>query len=191
MSKTRGRPFPKGNTLGGRPKGSKNKKKSGVNGIFDEYAPHVTRKCIELALKGDRSAMRICMDRISPAPRDASVEFSLPSVRTNRDVSRAFEKVARAVRTGRITPAEGEQISRILDSHSRAIERSEMEERIERLEQTVNDESSTDIFEAGARTPEKTETAIRVDKLEEEADREDRRNQESGSPASPITAEGR
>lgn len=135
--------------------------------------------------------MRICMDRISPAPRDASVEFSLPSVRTNRDVSRAFEKVARAVRTGRITPAEGEQISRILDSHSRAIERSEMEERIERLEQTVNDESSTDIFEAGARTPEKTETAIRVDKLEEEADREDRRNQESGSPASPITAEGR
>lgn len=74
MSKPRGRPFAPGNTLGrGRPKGSRNKAQSPGQDLLDEYAPHLVRKCISMAMQGDPGALRICMDRISPPRKNASI----------------------------------------------------------------------------------------------------------------------
>ena len=74
MNKVRGRPFEPGNTLGrGRPKGSRNKSKSPGQDLFDEYGEHLIRKIISLGLMGDTNALRICMDRVSPARRDAVI----------------------------------------------------------------------------------------------------------------------
>jgi len=139
MNKPRGRPFAPSNKFGrGRPKGSGNKTKCAGQHLLDEYAEHLVRKCIALAMQGDRSAMRICMERISPARRDACIQMNLPSIQTAKDLDQAAEKVTQAIRRGDITPAEGGTMMHILESRSRVIERVEWENRLEKLEEHVD-----------------------------------------------------
>jgi len=134
-NKARGRPFPPGNTLGqGRLKGSRNKQKSPGQGLLEEYAPHLMRKCIALAMQGDASSMRLCMERISPARRSACIPMSLPTIRTAQDVDKAAEKVTQAIRRGELTPSEGGTMMNVLESRSRVIERVQLESRLEKLE---------------------------------------------------------
>jgi hypothetical protein len=136
-NQVRGRPFAPGNTLGrGRPKGSRNKAKSGPT-LMDEYAPHLVRKCIALAMQGNESAMRMCMERISPARRGAIVTMNLPPIKTAGDVDKAAENVTQAIRRGNLTPAEGGIMMNILESRSRVIERVQLESRLEKLEEAL------------------------------------------------------
>lgn len=138
MNKSRGLPFPPGNRLGrGRPKGSRNKEKSPGQNLLDEYAQHLTRKCVAMALQGDRSAMRICMDRISPARQDACIRMNLPSIKTVQDVDKAADKVTQGIRRGNITPIEGGRMMNILESRSRVIETVDLERRLEKLEEEM------------------------------------------------------
>ena len=138
MSKVRGLPFAPGNTVGrGRPKGSRNKAKSPGQALLDEYAPHLMRKCITQALQGDRSAMRICMERISPARQDACIRMSLPRIKTAEDVNQAAEKVTQALGRGGITPAEGGKVMNILEGRARIFEKVLWESRLEKLEENV------------------------------------------------------
>lgn len=138
MSRPRGRPFQPGNKFGqGRPKGSPNKEKPASQKIMDDYAEHVVRKCIALAMQGDRSALRICMERISPARRDQCVRVVLPKIQTAKDINRAAEMITKAIRLGQITPLEGETLMNILESRSRVIEKVDFENRLERIEEVA------------------------------------------------------
>jgi hypothetical protein len=105
--------------------------------LLDEYSEHLTRKCIALAMQGDRSAMRICMARVSPARRDAYIQMALPSIQTAQDLERAADKVTRGIQRGDITPGEGETMMRILESRARVVERVAWENRLEKLEEQV------------------------------------------------------
>ena len=136
MNRPRGRPFEPGNTAGrGRPKGSRNKTKSPEQQLLDQYAESIMRKCIAMALQGDHSAQKLCMERISPARRDASVRTSLPKVEKAQDVGRAADKVLQDIQRGKMTPAEGETMMRILEIRSRIIERCDTEKLVQDLEQ--------------------------------------------------------
>jgi predicted DNA-binding protein (UPF0251 family) len=138
MSKPRGRPFQPGNTIGrGRPKGSRNKAKAPGQDLLDQYSEPVTRKCISMALQGDARALRICMERMSPARQDAFVQLSLPRIRTAQDVEKAAEKVTQAIRRGKITPLEGGKLMSILESRARIMENVEFESRLEKLEENL------------------------------------------------------
>jgi hypothetical protein len=133
-NKVRGRPFEPGNKLGrGRPKGSRNKTKPGQD-LWDEYAPHLIGKCITEAMHGKQTAMRLCMERSSPARRGACIRINLPAIKTAADVDKAAEKVTQATRRGVLTPAEGDTWMNILESRSRVIERVQWENRLEAME---------------------------------------------------------
>jgi hypothetical protein len=119
----------------GRPKGSRNKPKAPVQALLDEYAIPLTGKCISLAMQGDRSALRMCMERVSPPRLGASIRMSLPAIKTTGDIDNAAEKVTQAVRRGNITPAEGGIMMNLLESRSRVIERAQTESRLEQLEE--------------------------------------------------------
>ena len=135
MSRPRGRPFEPGNKFGrGRPKGSRNRKAPG-QALFEQHEEAVARKCILRALEGDVRALRLCMERMSPARRDSYMRMKLPSIATLKDVEQAHAKVVKAVGAGKITPTQGQIVSGILDSRRRVIETVELQERIEKLEQ--------------------------------------------------------
>jgi len=138
MNKMRGRPFEPGNTLGrGRPKGSRNKSKSPGQDLFDEYAEHLIRKGIALALAGDTNALRICMDRVSPARRDAVVQMNLPAIRKAQDLDKAAEKVSQGLRRGKITPVEAGRMMNILEGRLKIFETVELAGRIEKVEEKM------------------------------------------------------
>jgi hypothetical protein len=139
MDKPRGRPFPPGNLFGrGRPKGSRNREKSPSQNLLDEFAPHIIRKCIAQAMEGSASAMRLCVERISPSRRGALVQMNLPPIRTIEDVGRAAEKVTQAVRKGKLTPAEGNEMMNLFESRSRIIEGVKFETQLAELADKVN-----------------------------------------------------
>ena len=69
--RVRGRPFEKGrsgNPAGRRP-GSRNKATLAAAALLAGEAEALTRKAVEMALDGDPTAMRLCMERVLPPCR--------------------------------------------------------------------------------------------------------------------------
>jgi hypothetical protein len=83
MNKPRGRPFQPGHQLSqGRPKGSRNRPRPDED-LLGRFAPHLMGECIRRALKkGDRTALRLCVERVSPARRGVALSFKLPAIRS-------------------------------------------------------------------------------------------------------------
>jgi len=57
----------------GRPKGSVNKYTALSRKLMSDRGPEIVQKVIDLALEGDRTCLKMCMDRIIPTTK--SVEF--------------------------------------------------------------------------------------------------------------------
>jgi hypothetical protein len=64
----------------GRPKGARNTTTVAVETLLDGQAQALTQKAIDLALAGDITALRLCLDRILPVRKDRPVTFDLPPV---------------------------------------------------------------------------------------------------------------
>ena len=124
-------PHTMANTAALRP-GARHHKSGGI-----AFKRRLTGKCIALAMQGNHSAMRICMERISPARRGAIVKMNLPPIKTAGDVDKAAENVTQAIQCGDLTPTEGSIMMNILESRSRVIERVQLESRLEKLEATL------------------------------------------------------
>jgi hypothetical protein len=133
-ARVRGRPFEKGRSVNpaGRQTGSRNKATLAAATLLAGESEALTRKVVEMALAGDPTAMRLCMERVLPPCRERTVKFRLPpieSARTgetggpsSRDVSRAMNAVTSALAEGEITPGEAETIAGVVDTFVRAIE---------------------------------------------------------------------
>ncbi len=131
---TRGRPFERGNP--GRPKGSRNRATVAVESLLDGEAEALTRKAIELGLAGDGAALRLCLERLLPARRDRPVSFELPKIETAEDAAKATGAILSAVASGEVTPIEAEAVSKIVETHLKALECSEFEARLSALERS-------------------------------------------------------
>ena len=126
--------FSSGNS--GRPKGAINKKTHAIESLLEGQAEALTQKAISKALEGDGLALRLCMERIAPVPKDKSVSFSLPAMNDAMDASKAASSVLAAVSEGELTPIEGTRVMGLIDSYRRTLELTEIEERLQALEQT-------------------------------------------------------
>jgi hypothetical protein len=89
---------------------------------------------VELALDGDSTALRLCMERLAPPPKDRPIDFPFPPATTAREINLTLAKVAQAVGGGTLTPGEGNSLAALLEVHRRSIESADLEDRIDRLE---------------------------------------------------------
>ena len=122
----------------GRPKGSRNATTLALESLFDGQAEAITQKAIALALAGDMTAIRFCLDRILPARRDRPITFALPPIDNAQDAATTVSAVLAAVSSGEITPTEAAEISKLIEVYVRAFETAELAERLERLEQMTS-----------------------------------------------------
>lgn len=122
----------------GRPHGSRHRTTLAVDALLDGDAERLTRKAIEMALAGDGTALRLCLDRIAPARKDRPVPFTLPTLETAADAKGAAATIVRAVADGDLTPTEAAELSRLLDNFTRVLEATEFEVRLEALERKAN-----------------------------------------------------
>src|SRR3954464_5825659 len=101
MSGKRGRPFQPGNKCGrGRPRGSRNKRILAWEEMLGEHGEALVKKCVVMAMQGDRAAMRLCMERLVPPCKQSPAQFPLPSFTTAAELVRAQAAVLDASSRG-------------------------------------------------------------------------------------------
>src|SRR3954463_8748455 len=122
MSVKRGRPFQPGNKCGrGRPRGSRNKRTLQWEEMLSEHGEALVKKCIVMALQGDRAALRLCMERLVAPCKQSPVQFGLPSITAAAELVRAQAAVLEAFSRGQLTSAHAETMGDLLDKHRRLI----------------------------------------------------------------------
>jgi len=118
----------------GKPRGARHKATQAALALLDGESGALTRKAVEMALAGDTTALRLCLERIAPPRRDCPVQFDLPSMQSARDAAKAAAAVLDAVAAGDLTPIEGAHIMALVETYRRTLETSELEGRVAALE---------------------------------------------------------
>ena len=124
--------FSTGNS--GRPKGSRNKATIAIQSLLQGQAEALTQTTVTKALEGDSVALRLCIERIAPAPKDQPVSFNLSKMCNALDASEAARSVLTAVSDGELTPIEATRVMGLIDRYRRTLELTEIEQRLQALE---------------------------------------------------------
>src|SRR3954462_12751059 len=115
----------------GRPRGARNRATLAAMTLLEGEAEALTRRCVELALAGDTTAMRLCLERLLPKSR--AVRLELP-MRTLADLEAAGEAVTGALADGTIALDEVSTLTGLIEARRRVLDTTELERRLEALE---------------------------------------------------------
>jgi len=74
--------------------------------LLQGEAEALTRKAVELALGGDPTALRLCLDRLIAPHRERLVPLALPPMREPADLAASMEAITAAVARGLLSPDE-------------------------------------------------------------------------------------
>lgn len=134
--KQRGRPFEPGQSgnPAGKPKGTRHRVTQLAENLMSDDIEAVVKAVIEKAKEGDMQAARIIVDRICPPRKGRTVEIRLPDTVDSDGVAKAQSAVLLAASEGEITPDEAKILADIIEARRKAIETTELEARIARLE---------------------------------------------------------
>lgn len=137
----RGKPFEKGQSgnPSGRPLGARHKTTLAVQALLDGEAETLTRKAVELALAGDITALRLCLERIAPAYKATTmpVTIDVPPHDNLADTARAF--IAAAAR-GELAPDIAAQLVAAVASVARVEEIETVKQRVEAIERAIKEQ---------------------------------------------------
>jgi hypothetical protein len=131
-----GRPFEPGRSgnPAGKPKGTRHQITLLAEQLLDGEAEGLVRKAVELALSGDVAALRLLLERILPPRRDRPVRFALPPISTPHEAVAAHAALVSAVAAGELTPSDASELSGLIANVVKAIEATELEQRVYELE---------------------------------------------------------
>lgn len=121
----------------GRPRGARHKATLAAMALLDGEAEALTRQAVTLALGGDTTALRLCLERIAPPRKDSPVQFDLPPMQSAADATKAAGAVLDAVALGDLTPIEGAHIMGLVETFRRTLEMTELQARVAALEGSV------------------------------------------------------
>jgi len=121
----------------GKPLGTRHKATLAALALLSGEAEGLTRKVVEMALAGDVTALRLCLERLVPPSREALVSLDLPPLETKADAGHVLSFLLRAASRGEVTPGEAEKLARLVSEHHKAVQLTEIEERLRRLEEAL------------------------------------------------------
>ena len=130
-----------GERRGGRGKGTPNRATAEVRDLALEYGPAAVAELARLSTAAESETARIqaCNGIIERAYGKAlpgrSVVLNLPDTSTVEGVTKAVAAVVQAAALGEVTPAEASDFCSLLETQRRAIELSDIEARLARLEE--------------------------------------------------------
>lgn len=124
--------FAQGNA--GKPRGARHQTTKAIESLLQGQSEALTQKAVDMALAGDATALRLCLERLAPVRKDAPVNFDLPAMQSTEDAAGAAQAVIFAVSEGQITPLEGAQIMALIESYRKTMETADIERRVAALE---------------------------------------------------------
>ena len=107
--------------------------------MLDGEAEELTRKAIELALGGDATALRLCLERVIAPRRERPLTFTLRALRSTKDTPATMASITEAVAAGAITLGEAAELAKLVETFIKALEAHEFEERLRLLEAQQNE----------------------------------------------------
>jgi hypothetical protein len=128
--------FAPGNS--GKPKGARLRATMAAAALLDGEADGLTRKPVELALAGDVTALRMCLDRPAPAPKDTPAVLALAPLTGAYDEAQPMAALVASVASGGITPGEAAGIASVGETWRKAHETDDMEDRPTALKQRAS-----------------------------------------------------
>ena len=118
----------------GRPKGSRHRYTLAAQALLDGEAEALTRQAVTLALAGDTTALRLCLERLLPPQKDRPITVALPPLASADDAAKAMSAVVMAMADGDVTPAEATAVAGVVETYRRTLETAEIERRVAALE---------------------------------------------------------
>jgi len=82
----------------GKPKGARHRATMAVQELLEGEAEALTRKCVDLAMAGETTALRLCMERLAPAVKSRAVNLRFPPIKTVADILEAQAATIGAMR---------------------------------------------------------------------------------------------
>lgn len=120
----------------GKPPGTRHATTLAVETLLAGDAERLTRKAIELAINGDTTALRLCLERIAPVRKEAPIIVEgLPPITSPQDAPRIVAALVEKVAAGQLAPGEAQSIATLLESYRRQSELADIEARLSRLEE--------------------------------------------------------
>ena len=131
--------FGAGNTIGaaGRPKGSRNKTTLIAEKLMDGQSEALSQKAIELALSGDTTALRLCLERTLPTRKDRLIEIDLPPINSAEAGAKAVTQLIAQVADGQLSALEAADITTLIERRMKITEVAEFELRLKNLEERL------------------------------------------------------
>lgn len=86
---------------------------------------------LAMALERDPQMMKFFLERA--LPKETPIHLELPRLRTASDAKEALAIIAQAVAEGKISPSQGAAVSSIADRFIRAVEVTELSDRVSRF----------------------------------------------------------
>lgn len=115
----------------GKPKGAKDKR-TALRELLVPHAEKLIKKVVSLALNGDTTALRICIDRLTPPIRAKDTPVSIGKLEGT--LAGQGRVVLDALSSGRITPDEAGGLMQVISAQARIVEVDEIEKRVAALE---------------------------------------------------------
>jgi hypothetical protein len=118
----------------GKPPGCRNHASRVAEALLDGEVQALTRTALDRALDGNVAALRLCFERLVAPRRTRPVQLDLPPIEGPADVAAAMAAITSAVAGGVLTPSEGAEVAKVVDTYIRAIEASDFDRRLKALE---------------------------------------------------------
>jgi hypothetical protein len=119
----------------GRPPGIRDKR-TAMRALLEPHAAALVAKAVELALAGDGTALRICIDRLIPAAKAKDDPVLLPAL--TGSLADQARVVIEALAQGKLSPEEVSTIMQALGTQARIVEVDDIEKRVSALEKGVS-----------------------------------------------------
>ena len=121
----------------GKPPGARHRATILAEKLMGDDAEDIVRAVVNAAKAGDPTAMRLCIERLIPVRKGRPVVFDLPPVKSAADIAGAVGELARAMAAGELTTDEASAAASVIEMHRRAIETTEIELRLQKLEEAA------------------------------------------------------
>ena len=117
----------------GRPRGARNKRSLLAEKLYEARAEELVNASIDLALAGDGTALRVCMDRVLAPMKERPVEFDLPPMATAADAVTAMGAIAQGVADGDLDATEAGRLGRFVNNFAQTVATGVIEKELREL----------------------------------------------------------
>jgi hypothetical protein len=100
------------------------------------------------SFKGDTVALRLCLARILPPVKSRPISFKLPPLHTVSDALNAITSIIQGVTSGEILVDEAEALTGMVGTFMKALEITNLEDRLTALEQASASGKPVERFDA-------------------------------------------